>query len=250
VIEQTVGEYRARLEDLIHQGRSLRTTSSEGSQGALHNTLRAWHHECGAIVNELSGGSKAHWLARAFSEAFLVRSTAGGAIAQVPVADIIDRIVVVLDRASQSLSQIEADSAGPATMSPAPAPHRFDFVRNASLRPVLEQAYAEGRAAFDEGRYTDSLMTTCGVLEAILTDALESIGRSPHGWTFHARIEAAEQAGLVRRGCARLPHIARNYRELTGADGQLPDHLTVTARDANTTTQVLHIVMRDLNPGR
>jgi len=38
---------------------------------------RAWQEDCGVIINQLSGGSKAHWLARAFSGAFLMRSPAG-----------------------------------------------------------------------------------------------------------------------------------------------------------------------------
>jgi hypothetical protein len=61
-------------------------------------------------------------------------------------------------------------------------------------------------------------------------------------WSFDARIAAAERSGLIRGGCSRLPAIARAYR-----DGEPP---VVTARDAKVARQVLHVVMRDLNPGR
>ena len=68
--------------------------------------------------------------------------------------------------------------------------------------------------------------------------------------TFEARIAAAERAGLIRGGCARLPLAARAYRDLTDADGQLRPGVSVSERDAKVVRQVLHIVMRDLDPGR
>jgi hypothetical protein len=69
-------------------------------------------------------------------------------------------------------------------------------------------------------------------------------------WSFDARISAAEREGLIRGGCARLPAQARTYRDLTDADGQLRAGVSVTERDARIASQVLHVVMRDLNPGR
>jgi hypothetical protein len=249
-MEQTLlSDHRLRLDRLLHEGRALRVRlqTDHASPGTI-GAIRSWQEACATAVNELSGGSKAHWLARAFSEAFLVRSSAGEAVQQAPLADIVERIVGVLDRGSQSLALV---AEKPTNTSQGAAPqHRFDFVHNATLRPLLEQAYLQGRTAFDEGRFAESLMTACGVLEAILTDALEFIGREPHEWSFQMRIDEAEQAGLIRGGCARLPPIARNYRELTDADGQLHGHVSVTVRDASTTSQVLHVVMRDLNPGR
>jgi len=69
-------------------------------------------------------------------------------------------------------------------------------------------------------------------------------------WSFEARIAAAEREGLIRGGCARLPPVARAYRDLTDSDGQLQPDVCVSERDARVTTQVLHVVMRDLDPGR
>ena len=68
--------------------------------------------------------------------------------------------------------------------------------------------------------------------------------------SFDARIRAAERQGLIRSGCARLPPVARAYRDLTDADGQLRPEVSVSERDARVTTQVLHVVIRDLDPGR
>jgi hypothetical protein len=69
-------------------------------------------------------------------------------------------------------------------------------------------------------------------------------------WSFELRITAAERAGLIRGGCARLPPVARAYRDLTDSDGQLQPDVSVSERDARVTTQVLRVVMRDLDPGR
>jgi len=81
---------------------------------------------------------------------------------------------------------------------------------------------------------------------------IEVIAARPTGkiadWSFGERIAVAEKSGLIRGGCARLPEIARRYREITDAAGN--PQLTITEKDARRTMQVLHVVMRDLDPGR
>jgi hypothetical protein len=242
--------YRRRLDGLMFQGDALRTRFAAGRalDGTSLATIRSWQQECGVAVNELSGGSKAHWLARAFSEAFLIRPAPGEVVTEAPVAEIVTRVLGVLKQADDALAQAPHLDVAP-TAAPA-APRRFEFVHNAALRPVLERAYVDGRSAFDDGGFAASLVITCGVLEAIITDALEFARHRVHEWTFDARISAAEHAGLIRSECIRLPPIARHYRELSGPLGELPDDAVVTARDARTTSQVLQMVMRDLNPGR
>src|SRR5260370_24597376 len=76
-----IDTYLPHLEGLILRGRRLRDTlaADPSSRSALAAT-RVWWQDCGVTVNQLSGGSKAHWLARSYSEAFLVRSTAGNLV--------------------------------------------------------------------------------------------------------------------------------------------------------------------------
>ena len=223
------------LDQLIRRGRAL----SDGIG------IRVWQQDCAAAINELSGGSKAHWLSRAFSGALLVRSTNGGAMIEASVAEIVDRIVDVLKQARASLTQMDSVTTNP---DAPPLQRRFDFVRNADLRPVLEQAYAESGGALEAGDVHRALTTACSILEAIITDALERRSGKASAerladMTFDARIAAAERDGLIRGGCARLPRVARTYRDL------LPD-VTISERDAKVARQVLHVVMRDLDPGR
>jgi hypothetical protein len=253
-----IDAYLSHLAGLIRRGRQLHDTlaTAPSSKSALIAT-RAWQEDCGVTINQLSGGSKAHWLARSFSEAFLMRSSPGLAVESVAPEEIVNRLVHVLEQAIGSLSQMDRDLAISASSQAAPAPRRFDFVHNPQLRPVLEQAYVDSRRDFEELHYGPALRTTCGILEAIVTDALEHQGLSartaagvPEGeiadWSFETRLAVAERQGLIHSGCARLPPVARRYRDLNVAGSDV----AVSERDARLAGQVLHVVMRDLDPGR
>jgi hypothetical protein len=251
----------SHLDGLIRRGRKLHETlAASPSDVSALVANRAWQQDIGVAINQLSGGSKAHWLARAFSEAFLLRTASGLVMEAVAPAEIVERLVSVLDQAVLSLSRM-GDGQGAST-SPvaAPLPRRFEFVHNAELRPVLEQAYIDSRDAFERGSYGVALVHSSGILEAIVTDALENKGfdelvsvvEIPSGkiadWSFDNRLSVAEKARLIRGGCARLPEIARRYREITDADGN--PQMAVTEQNARRTMQVLHVVMKDLDPGR
>jgi hypothetical protein len=233
----------AYLDRLTRRGREIAERLKTTPDSAVD--IRAWQQECAAAINELSGGSKAHWLSRAFSQAFLVRPTAGGIVVEASAAEIVDRLLAVLAQARVSLAGMGAERADSAySGAPVePAPRRFDFVRDAALRPVLEQAYVESARALEADDAHHAFITACSILEAILTDALAPTHDDVAEWSFDARIAAAESAGLIRGGCARLPAVARTYREL-------PADVAISERDAKLARQVLHVVMRDLDPGR
>jgi len=256
-LQAHIETYLSRLDSLMRRGRQLRDRlTADPSNGSVITSTREWQEECGVTVNQLSGGSKAHWLARKFSEAFLMRSESGQAVTVVPPQEIVDRLIGVLEQAVASLSQARLEPV--ISTSTEDASRRFDFVYDAALKPILEQAYSGSRAAFRQGDYELAMRTSCGILEAIVTDALEHKGLSalasfgaPSGkivdWPFATRLAVAEKAGLIRGGCARLPEIARKYRDHgENAIGTTP----VSERDARVTGQVLNVIMRDLNPGR
>lgn len=251
--EPQVETWLAQLRALTRRGGDIRddAAASPTSERTLA-AARVWQHDCAAVVSQLSGGSKAHWLSRAYSAALLVRAADGGAIVEANAADIVSRVIAVIDRAARSLTQPGGMAASP---DEAPPRRRFDFVRHEPLRPLLEEAYIESARALDEADYTHSLMTSCSIIEAMLTDALDG-GAGPGRFidaqtlvpaladmSFGDRIAAAEQRGLIRGGCARLTPAAREYRALGESN-------IVTARDARVARQVLHVVMRDLDPGR
>ncbi len=227
-----------QLEALMERGRQIRNSRSV-------DATRAWQRDCAAAINQLSGGSKAHWLARAYSDAFLVRPANGGVAVEADATEIADRILGVLEQGAASLAQIDDVTA--ASSGTGPRPRRFDFVHNAELRPVLERAFDDSRDAFDRGEFGLALILSCSVIDAMITDALSG---DVAAWSFERRIAEAERAGLIRGACARLPPVARTYRELTDVDGELRPGVSVTEREARLAGQVLRVVMRDLNPGR
>ena len=260
-LQAQIENYLSHLDSLICRGRQVRDAlAADPSDTLAIAATRVWQQDCGVTVNQLSGGSKAHWLARSFSEAFLIRSTAGLAVEGAAPAEIVKRLLDVLEQAVASLSRMDDGQAISASSETAP-PRRFDFVHNPELRPVVEQAYTGSRRALEQGDYDLALRTSCGILEAIVTDALEHKGLNALAasgtlagkiadWSFETRLAVAERTGLIRSGCARLPAVARTYRDLTHANGESGAKATVSERNARLAGQVLHVVMRDLNPGR
>lgn len=256
-LQTQIETYLFHLNGLIRRGRQVHDTLvADPSNTSAIAATRVWQEDCGVTINQLSGGSKAHWLARSFSEAFLMRSATGHAVEGAAPAEIVKRLLDVLEKAVASLSRME-DGQAISVSSETAAPRRFGFVHNPELRPVVEQAYTDSRRALDQGDYSLSLRTYCGILEAIVTDALEHKGLSalaasgaPAGkiadWSFETRLTVAERAGLIRGGCARLPAAARTYRDY----GEHAPEGIVSEREARRTQQVLHVVMRDLDPGR
>jgi hypothetical protein len=255
-LQTQIEAYLSRLGNLTLRGRELQTRLADEPHDTFTVTAtRVWQQDVGVTVNELSGGSKAHWLARAFSEAFLLRSAGGEAAEDAAPQEIVKRLVHVLEQASASLAQADAGSIASASFQ-TPAPRRFEFVHNPDLRPVLEQSYIESKRALEHGLYADALQTSCGILEAIVTDALEHKGLAslaasgaPAGkiadWSFETRLTVAERTGLIHGGWARLPAVAWTYQD-QGSHGST----AITERDARVAGQVLNVVMRDLNPGR
>jgi len=182
-----------------------------------------------------------------------MRSVSGRALAKTAPEKIVERLLGVLEQAVASL--LSAENPPMVTRTMEPTPRRFDFVHTAELRPVLEQAYGESRLALEQGDYEAALRTACGVLEAIVTDALEHRGVSALAssgapaekiadWPFETRLAVAEKAGFIRGGWVRLPEVARRYREDRAAEA------TISEQDARRAGQVLNVIMRDLNPGR
>jgi len=245
------------LDRLIDRGRRIADAMSAAA--APRSDARRWQADCASAIAGLSGGRKAHWLSREFSAALLVRSPDGSAVVEADGVEIVRRLLDVLAQARLSLT-LSIDDAGAADQ---PAPRRFEFVHSRALRPVLERAFAESRAALDRREFERALVLSSGVIEALITDALEhalAVRRNGDGdlpssdevarWSFDERVAAAQRLGLVRNGCARLPASARQCRELTDGAGALAAGVVVTERDARVTSQVLHVVIRDLDPGR
>src|ERR1700730_16187112 len=104
-LQAHIDTYLSHLAELIRRGRQLRDTlaTDPSSKSALLPT-HVWQQDCVVTINQLSGGSKAHWLARSFSEAFLMRSSAGQAVEGAAPDEIVQRLIHVLEQAAASLA--------------------------------------------------------------------------------------------------------------------------------------------------
>src|SRR5262245_22907028 len=98
------------LDTLIRRGQQLHQSSSHADAVSADDLL-AWQQQCAAAMTQLSGGSKAHWLSRAFSDALLVRSIDGSAVVEAPAEEIVRRLVKVLEQARASLLQMDSTAA-------------------------------------------------------------------------------------------------------------------------------------------
>jgi len=80
-LESQIQTYLAHLNGLIGRGQELRDAlMADPSDATTVAAMRRWQEDCGVTINQLSGGSKAHWLARSFSRAFLMRAADGRAV--------------------------------------------------------------------------------------------------------------------------------------------------------------------------
>ena len=259
-VRAEVAAFLHRLDHLTRDGDRLLNAVTFDPSGSREQ-VSLWQRECAATIGQLSGGSKAHWLSRAYSDAFLLSAGSGPLATETTVAEIVSRILTVLARTRDALSQAGPDAIAAASREVRSPGGRFDFVRDLTLRSSLEQAYQESRRASDLGDFGLALVTSCSVLEAIITDALERsdpgklfacgvAGGDVASWPFENRIAVAEKAGLISAGCARLPLSARRYHDLLDETGALRFDAAVSERDATRVAQVLKVIIRDLAPGR
>src|ERR1700692_5112098 len=92
--------YQTHLKGLMRRGRELREKlEADPTSSDTIAATRAWQEDCGVTINQLSGSSKAHWLARSFSGAFLKRSNGGDAAEGAAPAEIVQRLLYGLYQA-------------------------------------------------------------------------------------------------------------------------------------------------------
>ena len=119
---QQIATFEHRLSHLLRDGFDLQRTLPVEPGAPELEAMRAWQRECAATISQLSGGSKQHWLSRAYSEAFLLTVPDSSASAQVTageagVGTIVEGIIGVLRQAQSSLAEMR-QSGVPNTDAP------------------------------------------------------------------------------------------------------------------------------------
>src|SRR5579862_9420905 len=124
-LQSQVQTYLSHLAGLIGRGQQLRETLGANPFDATTiAAMRRWQEDCGVTINQLSGGSKSHWLARSFSQAFLMRAADGSAMEGAAPVQLAQQLLSVLRQAVASLTETD-NKAITAASSHAPAPRRF-----------------------------------------------------------------------------------------------------------------------------
>ncbi len=177
--------YLSHLDGLMRRGRELRDAlAADPSNPSSIAATRAWQEDCGVTINQLSGGSKAHWLARSFSEAFLLRSSDWPCGRRCGAGR--DRAATARRSRSKRLPRSPEWTAAKARTLPHTRLHRrrrrrlaasSSFTTPSSGRCSSRPTSTVG-ARWRKGTTTLALRTSCGILEAIVTDALEHKGLS------------------------------------------------------------------------
>src|SRR6202035_6201872 len=104
-VRTQIETYVTHLNGLIRRGRELNVKwTADPSDPATMAATRTWQEDCGVTINQLSGGSKSHWLAQSFSGAFLVRAADGRAAQGTPPTEIVNRLIRVLHQAHTTTS--------------------------------------------------------------------------------------------------------------------------------------------------
>ncbi len=137
----------------------------------------------------------------------------------------------------------------------------FTFVKDFTLRQILERDYLEIQRAYIS-KCWKSVIILCGsAIEAILTDLLiqnnhliKTATKTPakkpdiSTWDLADLINVAVELNLVSAGVEKLSHSVRDYRNLVHPGNEIRNKLKFDAEEAKIAVEVLNIVYRDLSP--
>lgn len=143
--------------------------------------------------------------------------------------------------------------------APVTETREFSFVKDVTLRKILERDYMEIQRAYVAHNWKSVIILAGGAIEAILLDLLrqdeprtkaaKSAPPEPDltRWDLNNLINVTVDLGLVSIGVERLSSPVREYRNLIHPGNEVRTKLTFGAEEAKIALEVLHIVHRDLS---
>ena len=104
----------------------------------------------------------------------------------------------------------------------------FSFVADPTLRRILEEFHREAAAVYERGQHIASVFLSGGILEGVLTFALNrreaeakekyrELRRQPRElpeWSLEDLITVAQSLNLIGEGPAKAAHAVRDFRNL------------------------------------
>jgi len=135
----------------------------------------------------------------------------------------------------------------------------FSFVKDASLRNILERDYGEIQRAYVSKCWKSVIILSGAAIEAmllqhLLKDAARAVAakNAPSQpdltkWDLAHLIDVSLELGAVTEGVQTLSHSVRQYRNLIHPGNEIRNKLTFDTEEARIAIEVLHIVCRDLS---
>ncbi|WP_304827391.1 hypothetical protein [Candidatus Binatus sp.] len=135
----------------------------------------------------------------------------------------------------------------------------FKFVRDTSLRTILERDYIEIQKAFIAECWKSVVILAGGSIEAILLDRLsqdEAKARSAKcapsdsdlsRWDLSDLIKVAIELKIVEASAGMLTDAIRQYRNLIHPGYELRNKMSIDRLEAHGGLNILNIVHRDLS---
>ena len=150
---------------------------------------------------------------------------------------------------------VDTPESTPVTQS-----RQFSFVKDASLRQIIERDYVEIQKAYVASCWKSVIILCGGTIEAILTDLLvadepaaKGSAKAPNKgdiskWDLADLINVGVDLLLVKPGVEKLSHSVREYRNLVHPGNEIRNKLTFDEEEARIAIEVLHMLHRDLSP--
>ena len=135
----------------------------------------------------------------------------------------------------------------------------FTFIKDSSLRPILERDCVEIQKAYVSECWKSVVILTGGSLEAVLLDRLLQIetqakaaksapsSKDVSKWDLSDLIKVAVELKVVEPSAKVLADAVRQYRNLVHPGNELRSKLSVGKLEANSGLNALTIVHRDLS---
>jgi hypothetical protein len=145
------------------------------------------------------------------------------------------------------------------TVSAATSALAFHFVKDSSIRAVLERDYRELQVALLASVWKGALTLAGSCIEGVLFDlasqnastaiAAKSAPREPNldRWTLGQLVAVCTELKLIPPGVDKLSPGLKDYRNLIHPAVEVREHLTPGEHEAKIAAEILNILHRDLS---
>lgn len=164
----------------------------------------------------------------------------------------------VLAYVTAAVARIEAALEGAVRTSPVTEQLDFSFIREPSLRDILERDWDEAQRAYIAQCWKSVVILTGSAIEALLLDRVLREGarattaksaprKEPSKWELSELIKVAVEVAIVEPAAETLANAVRQYRNLVHPGVELRSGLSAGKLEADSGLTVTKIICRDFS---